>query len=247
MKKPFKALIGAAVALLICIIAAYITLAIFYQDVFQVNTWINGVYCAGRNVESVEDSLLAKLEHSGNLEVVGYANLGEGAEEKTYTISMEELQFEISYENALLQVEGVKEYVPEETEFDFSVIAPFIPSSGAYVTAAPEDKSKAEVLPDPPKKSLDELKAKIDEFTADEDVPFTMETPPDDDSIPPALRELMTTNNVTEEEIRRAVANEHYFTYDTPIKNYGDAFINGCLIAAWEQVYSKITQSRKNK
>lgn len=137
--------------------------------------------------------------------------------------------------------------LPEETEFDFNVIAPFIPSSGAYVTAAPEDKPKAEILPDPPKKSLDELKAKIDEFTADEDVPFTMETPPDDDSIPPALRELMTANNVTEEELRRAVANEHYFTYDTPIKNYGDAFINGCLIAAWEQVYSKITQSRKNK
>lgn len=101
MKKPFKALIGAAVALLICIIAAYIILAIFYQNVFQVNTWINGVYCAGRNVESVEDSLLAKLEHSDTLEVVGYANLGENTEEKTYTISMEELQFEISYENAL--------------------------------------------------------------------------------------------------------------------------------------------------
>ena len=131
--------------------------------------------------------------------------------------------------------------LPDEVDFDFSVIAPFIPSSGAYVAAAPEDKPQTNALPDPPKKSIEELKAKIDEFTADADkpTPNTENTEPSS-GLPAALRELMTANNVTEDELRSAVAWKGYFTADTPILNYGEAFINGCLIGAWEQVYDII-------
>jgi hypothetical protein len=131
--------------------------------------------------------------------------------------------------------------LPDEVDFDFSVIAPFIPSSGAYVAAAPEDKPQTNALPDPPKKSIEELKAKIDEFTADADkpTPNTENTEPSS-GLPAALRELMTANNVTEDELRNAVAWKGYFTADTPILNYGEAFINGCLIGAWERVYDII-------
>lgn len=123
--------------------------------------------------------------------------------------------------------------LPDEVDFDFSVIAPFIPSSGAYVAAAPEDKPQTNALPDPPKKSIEELKAKIDEFTADADepTPNTENTEPSS-GLPAALRELMTANNVTEDELRNAVAWKGYFTADTPILNYGEAFINGCLCSA---------------
>lgn len=82
---------------------------------------------------------------------------------------------------------------------------------------------------------------KIDEFTADADepTPNTENTEPSS-GLPAALRELMTANNVTEDELRNAVAWKGYFTADTPILNYGEAFINGCLIGAWEQVYDII-------
>lgn len=130
--------------------------------------------------------------------------------------------------------------LPDEVDFDFSVIAPFIPSSGAYVAAAPEDKPQTNALPDPPKKHRG-AQGKIDEFTADADepTPNTENTEPSS-GLPAALRELMTANNVTEDELRSAVAWKGYFTADTPILNYGEAFINGCLIGAWEQVYDII-------
>lgn len=138
--------------------------------------------------------------------------------------------------------------LPDEVDFDFSVIAPFIPSSGAYVTAAPEDKPQTEALPDA-KPSLEALKAKIDEFTAADAEPEPTEpalAAEPNPELPAALRELMRANNVTEDEIRQAVALKGYFPADTPILNYGADFINGCLIGAWEQVYGIIVnQIRK--
>lgn len=137
--------------------------------------------------------------------------------------------------------------LPDEVDFDFSAIAPFIPSSGEYVTVSAVDKPQTETLPDA-KPSLEELRAKIDEFTADDDEPdkVEMQKPADDSALPVALRELMEANGVTEDEIREAVAVKGYFPVDTPILNYGADFINGCLIGAWEQVYSIIVnQVRK--
>jgi hypothetical protein len=54
----------------------------------------------------------------------------------------------------------------------------------------------------------------------------------------------MKANEVTEQEIMDAVASRGYFPAGTPISNYGDDFINGCLIGAWEQVYKMICESR---
>ena len=63
--------------------------------------------------------------------------------------------------------------------------------------------------------------------------------------LPRALTDLMQANGVTEQEIRMAVSEKGYFPLDTPIANYGDDFINGCLIAAWDQVFEIIKSIRE--
>lgn len=65
------------------------------------------------------------------------------------------------------------------------------------------------------------------------------------DNIPKPLQDLMRTNNVSEEEIRFAVASKGYFPERMPIANYPPDFINGVLVVAWEQVYAMIKDNKK--
>ena len=55
----------------------------------------------------------------------------------------------------------------------------------------------------------------------------------------------MRANNVSEEDIRVAVAMKGYFPERTPISQYPPEFINGVLIAAWTQVYALIVENKK--
>lgn len=59
------------------------------------------------------------------------------------------------------------------------------------------------------------------------------------------LFDLMNTNKVTVEDLQAVVADNGYFPRETPIEAYGEDFISGCLIAAWPQVLSKITEYKK--
>ena len=61
-----------------------------------------------------------------------------------------------------------------------------------------------------------------------------------DNGIPPALRQLMEQNQVTEDQIRHVVSLKGYYPESTPIKNYDPDFISGVLVAAWPQVYNMI-------
>jgi len=63
-------------------------------------------------------------------------------------------------------------------------------------------------------------------------------------NIPQALADLMQQNNVTVEEIQRAVASRGYYPVDTPIDNYDPQFISGVLVGAWGQVYKMIEEIR---
>ncbi|WP_124098338.1 ATP-binding protein [Ruminococcus sp. Marseille-P6503] len=62
------------------------------------------------------------------------------------------------------------------------------------------------------------------------------------DNIPPALRDLMRADNVSEEEIREVVAQQGYCPVDMPIANYPPDFISGCLIADWQTVLKMINE-----
>ncbi|MGN7309890.1 ATP-binding protein [Alkalicoccobacillus gibsonii] len=67
-----------------------------------------------------------------------------------------------------------------------------------------------------------------------------------DPSIKPALRDLMQQAGVSEEEIQIVVSNKGYYPIDTPIVNYDPSFVDGVLIAAWQQVYKMIEEFRAN-
>ena len=61
------------------------------------------------------------------------------------------------------------------------------------------------------------------------------------DGIPRELADLMRANNVDEASIRFVVAQKGYFPESTPLADYPEDFVRGCLIGAWEQVYKEVT------
>lgn len=79
--------------------------------------------------------------------------------------------------------------------------------------------------------------------------PEPIETKPStanlDPAIPQSLRDLMTQNSVSEEEIQVVVSNKGYYPQDTPIINYDPSFIEGVLVGAWDQVFSEIKDFRE--
>lgn len=66
-----------------------------------------------------------------------------------------------------------------------------------------------------------------------------------DPSIPQSLRDLMTQNNVSVEEIQIVVGDRGYYPMETPIVNYDPQFIDGVLVGAWNQVFSQIKEIRE--
>lgn len=115
--------------------------------------------------------------------------------------------------------------LPDEVEFDYSVISDFIPS-GEKAFTSPENNQPPEAFSPPETVHAREKPIDIPE------------------GIPKALSDLMVQNDVTEEDIRLAVSQRGYFPFETKIQNYGDDFINGCLIGAWDTVFELITQNK---
>lgn len=123
--------------------------------------------------------------------------------------------------------------LPDECDFDYSVISHFIPSkqsnavetapANAAPTAAEAEERRAE------------LKAKIDAFVDD-----------DLDGIPKELNDLMRASGISAYEIQQLVAREGHYPADTPIKNYAPDFVAGWLIAYWTDISKIIIDSRKD-
>lgn len=109
--------------------------------------------------------------------------------------------------------------LPEETAMDYEVLRPFVELEAAPVTSSA---------------------SKIDLDKVIDDTPTTA-PPTIDPNIPQALRDLMTANGVTEADIRKVVSKKGYYPADMPVAAYPKEFIEGCLIAAWTQVYEMIT------
>lgn len=63
-------------------------------------------------------------------------------------------------------------------------------------------------------------------------------------AIPQALRDLMQQHGVKEDEIQVVVGQKGYYPMETPITNYDPDFINGVLVAAWEQVHGFVKEHR---
>lgn len=95
----------------------------------------------------------------------------------------------------------------------------------------------------------------------DEEVPYPpdeepKENPPDplpdtsvfkvSSRVPKPLRDLMEDKLVSEEEIRKVVAQRGYYPESTAIERYDPAFISGVLVGAWDQVYGMIRKLRES-
>lgn len=63
--------------------------------------------------------------------------------------------------------------------------------------------------------------------------------------IPQSLKDLMLQNGVSEQEIQIVVSGKGYYPQDTPIVNYDPGFIDGVLVAAWQQVYGMVLDLRE--
>lgn len=125
--------------------------------------------------------------------------------------------------------------LPEELPLDYNAIAHIFNnkntvSQPVMQTVEPEPLENLEPIPS---------------FSGIEEENMNVSAVELDQSIPAALRDLMNANNVTEDEIVKVVANRGYFPADMKIRDYPADFIDGVLVAAWQQVLSMILTERK--
>lgn len=101
---------------------------------------------------------------------------------------------------------------------------------------AAKAEPKTEAKPEPKKETAVEKAVAV--ATIEPEKPIA--TKPVDggrpDGIPDALWDLMVMGGVTGPQIQAAVAKRGHYPIDTPIKNYDEKFMNGCLIAAFDKV-----------
>lgn len=147
--------------------------------------------------------------------------------------------------------------LPPEMPFEYSGIAHLFTFSGQHsnssvtvaAAVAVEDTTKVQTAPKAAEPKATEPKAaepkateSLTDLSGFEDVTPPIVIP---EGIPKALADLMRANGVSESDIRLAVSQRNYFPYDTPITNYPEDFVQGCLIGAWETVYSMIKDNQK--
>lgn len=148
--------------------------------------------------------------------------------------------------------------LPDEVPFDYSSISHIVERSAVGIAMPATEQvpvsgvqEKMNLAPEPSKASKSTTKP----AEKAEAVP-PMETKPEpvkeepasgiDMRIPKNLRDLMVANHVDEWDIQNVVAARGYFPADMEVRDYPKDFIDGCLVAAWEQVY-KMVQGMKEK
>ncbi len=146
--------------------------------------------------------------------------------------------------------------LPPDVDFDYSVIAPFIPVKGSaapvqYVSAQPVQQQDVPAPTVTENKSANvhiqqQLPADPQQQSPVQQAAPTV-TNEDISIVPKALAALMNEKQVTLKEIQDAVAYKGYFPADTPFKAYPNEFVSGVLIAAWPQVFNVIDLLRSKE
>ena len=126
--------------------------------------------------------------------------------------------------------------LPEELDMSYASIAPiFLPKQ-----APQEERVTTEPAIVTTSDSMTQPSASESETTFDrEAVDYT--------GIPQNLVDLMKTNEVLPQEIMKATSSKGYYPEDTPISNYDPGYIDGVLVAAWDQVFGMIKELRKQQ
>ncbi len=142
-----------------------------------------------------------------------------------------------------------------EVDFDYSVLAPFLPIRGVTVPPFNQpvqvQKTETSVQEDPPQTANPPVQEQPKAEQQTQPVGLPKQQPEiiqeDLSEIPKALVQLMKENQVTLQEIQDAVAYKEYYPVDTPFKNYDPSFVSGVLIAAWPQVFNVINLLRSKE
>jgi hypothetical protein len=124
--------------------------------------------------------------------------------------------------------------LPDEMDMNFSGIAHIFASQQQ---AVPQPTTMPEPIVEQPK-----LESSTTESTPNferESVDYT--------GIPQNLVDLMQANNVLPGEIMAATESKGYYPVGTPIQNYDRGYIDGVLVAAWEQVFAMIKEIRNQQ
>ena len=133
--------------------------------------------------------------------------------------------------------------LPEEVPFDYASIAACIP--GAMSAQAPKlepqprSQPEADILPSPQQEAKPVAQpqpAPLQE-SSEKNVLLSL-------GVPEKLAALMSANKVSCEELQGVVGKRGYFPEDMPIKDYPADFVEGCLIAAWPQVFQMDQDNR---
>ncbi|MGC6173219.1 ATP-binding protein [Lacrimispora sp. 38-1] len=148
--------------------------------------------------------------------------------------------------------------LPDEVPFEYDSIRHIIESSVAGNPVSEEKKTTSPVFQPKQEDSGSTVSQSREEPPKEEktaspvDTKSESVTPPDvkiDERIPKALRDLMIRNQVDEWDIQNVVAARGYLTADIPVWKYEEVnpgFIDGVLVAAWDQVYEMIKEMKKN-
>ena len=133
--------------------------------------------------------------------------------------------------------------LPDVLPFDYAQIAHIIENRTSVPVAptpapTPEPIKKKEPEPEAP----DPLDSFVEDLKA-ADVPVEVKsTRPAADKypeyVPEALADLMREKQLTVSDIERVVEARGYFPPGTPFENYPSDFVEGCLIAAFPQLYA---------
>ena len=139
--------------------------------------------------------------------------------------------------------------LPDVLPFDFNQIAQLLPENvvSTPVTPVPEPVKVPEpVRAEQPAPSAPQTEKKdplfdfIDEAKS-KGLPVEVinknKAPEIPDYVPKALADLMRSKNLSMDDLDLIVSKKGYFPRGTPFKSYPKDFVEGCLIAAFPQVY----------
>lgn len=129
--------------------------------------------------------------------------------------------------------------LPEEVPFDYASIAHCIPGTAPASQPDPRPEPKPRPQSDPDEDILPSPEPQPEASAAPRrwDVLRSL-------GVPEKLAALMNANNVSAEELQNVVAKRGYFPADMAIKDYPSDFVEGCLVAAWPQVYQMVLDNR---
>lgn len=140
--------------------------------------------------------------------------------------------------------------LPDEMNLDYSLIKHIFDVQDSQPVVQQTVQPQAQVTSQSvnQQQPVSQPVAQPTEEIKEDDVPinFDREAPSQDefDGIPQALVDLMTADGITVGEVEEVVVEKGYFPQGMPLKSYDPGFIDGVLIAGWEQVKKAIVEKR---